>query len=355
MPDANATEVPAEELDAGFTNAVFFYTSSDGAMTFWTPVTGGTSSEGVYPRSELRELLDPDNENQNWSGYGTNVLTAQCRVTRIPSSKMVIIGQIHTFTGNALPLVKLQFNTEWVEALVKNRPNAPAETAYLFGNIGPSNLISNQIRLEDGLLSINVNGSNRTVNVFQADPAWANQAFFFKAGCYCQDNSGPSAEGARVAFYQLSVEHVGRFVPDPVVVLTNLTSTIGGQVRFTVLGEGPGNYFVQSSTNLREWRYFLVTNSLEGQFTVVDPVGPGQRFYRGGRLGETILWDESTDGSGNFGFTLFGPGPGNYFIQSSTDLVQWTHRLFTNSSTGFFEFKETMSADGAKFYRGGSF
>ena len=59
----------------------------------------------------------------------------------------------------------------------------------------------------DGLLSMTVNGSNRSVNVFQTNPAWTNQAFYFKAGNYCQDNAGTTNEGAVVSFYQLSVEH----------------------------------------------------------------------------------------------------------------------------------------------------
>src|SRR5262245_33612978 len=62
LPDANATEIPAEQLDAGYTNSLFFYTAQDGAMTFWSPVTGGVTGETDYPRSELRELLNPDNE-----------------------------------------------------------------------------------------------------------------------------------------------------------------------------------------------------------------------------------------------------------------------------------------------------
>ena len=59
----------------------------------------------------------------------------------------------------------------------------------------------------DGLLSMTVNGSNRSVNVFQTNPAWTNQTFYFKAGNYCQDNAGATIEGAVVSFYQLSVEH----------------------------------------------------------------------------------------------------------------------------------------------------
>src|SRR5262245_24009957 len=40
LPDLAGTEIGAAQLDGGFTNS-FFYTGSDGAMTFWCPVTGG--------------------------------------------------------------------------------------------------------------------------------------------------------------------------------------------------------------------------------------------------------------------------------------------------------------------------
>jgi len=206
IPDANASEFYPARLTAGLTNSSF-YTGADGAMVFWCPVTGGTTSSSSYPRSELRELLDPNDDNVNWTGYGTHILNAQCKVTRIPSSQKVIIGQIHSFTGNAYPLVKLQFNNGTVEALVKQSPNSSADTKLFFPNVGLSNAITYQIRVENGLLSMTVNGSNQSVNVFQTDPDWTNQTFYFKAGNYCQDNSGVTSEGASVSFYQLSVTH----------------------------------------------------------------------------------------------------------------------------------------------------
>jgi hypothetical protein len=52
-----------------------------------------------------------------------------------------------------------------------------------------------------------VNGIDESVNVFQTDPAWTNQTCYFKAGNYCQDNSGPTNEVAVVTYYQLTVTH----------------------------------------------------------------------------------------------------------------------------------------------------
>ena len=64
-----------------------------------------------------------------------------------------------------------------------------------------------QIKLEDGLLSVTVNGATQSENVFERDPAWAEQTLYFKVGAYPQDNEGPATEGARVAFSKLKVSH----------------------------------------------------------------------------------------------------------------------------------------------------
>src|SRR5947209_5591622 len=56
---------------AGFTNA-YFYTGSDGAMVFWAPINGATTSGSQNPRSELREEIIPSNDGTNWILYGTH-------------------------------------------------------------------------------------------------------------------------------------------------------------------------------------------------------------------------------------------------------------------------------------------
>jgi len=70
-----------------------------------------------------------------------------------------------------------------------------------------------QIKLQDGLLSITVNGATQSENVFKLDPAWADQTLYFKAGVYPQDNKGPASEGARVSFSKLQVTHSGAGLP----------------------------------------------------------------------------------------------------------------------------------------------
>jgi len=75
-------------------------------------------------------------------------LNAQCKVTEMPSTKKVIIGQIHIFTGNSYPLVKLQFHDGTIEALVKESPSLPADTRFTFATVGLDNLVINRREMD---------------------------------------------------------------------------------------------------------------------------------------------------------------------------------------------------------------
>lgn len=261
LPAAGAPEVSSAQLVAGYTNASFFYTGAGGEMVFWCPVTGGTTSGSSYPRSELREMLNPTDSTVNWRGYGTHTLDAQCRVLKVPSTGKVIIGQIHGYTGNAYPLIKLQYYNGLLDALVKHSPNSSTDTHYQFMTVGLSNLITYQIKVTDGVLSMTVNGSNRTVNIFQTDPAWTNQTMYFKAGNYCQDNSGTSDEGALVAFRQLSVSHLTSNLLTPPAPPSNLRILTTTNLPPTNPPPAATNLLPAQVLNLTNWKLTLPVNT----------------------------------------------------------------------------------------------
>ena len=203
----HAAEIPADRLADGYAHPDYFQIGSNGTITFWAPVCGSTTDNSGYPRSELRELLDPADPSVNWSAQGTHVLKACCRVTRVPSSQKVIIGQIHSYSGKALPLIKLQFFKNRVEALVKRSPSKGGDQKLELAKVGLDDEIAYEIRLQAGELRVIANGSTQRVNILKNDLAWADQTFYFKAGAYCQDNDGPPSEGARVVFSRLRVTH----------------------------------------------------------------------------------------------------------------------------------------------------
>jgi len=204
--DRHPKEISAAALVGSFKDN-HFYTDSDGAMVFWCPVVGATTEGTQFPRSELREMLQPGNPRNNWSFSGSHEMTACCQILEVPSNPKVVIGQIHSYTGKSKPLVKLQYYKGRIEALVKESPTKGKDKKLTFPDVDLSSDINWTIRLKDGVLAITVNGTTQEEQISENDPAWAEQTFYFKAGAYPQDNEGEVSEGARVSFSHLVVTH----------------------------------------------------------------------------------------------------------------------------------------------------
>lgn len=103
--------------------------SSGRTLEFWAPVSGAVTSGSHYPRSELREMRDPGDDNANWTTAGHSALKAKCLVRQVPTSTgKVVVGQIHGF--QARPLVKLVYRysatgrTGSIYALVEVSPDS---------------------------------------------------------------------------------------------------------------------------------------------------------------------------------------------------------------------------------------
>ena len=99
--DGGTSGVAAELQPSHLTgySSKWFATGASGAtVEFRAPVDGATTAGSHYPRSELRELRDPDNDNVNWTLIDTSSLQAKCIVRQVPSSTgKVVVGQIHGF------------------------------------------------------------------------------------------------------------------------------------------------------------------------------------------------------------------------------------------------------------------
>jgi len=212
-PEGHPLEISAAQLSAGYTNAEYFHRGAEGQLIFWCPVTGARTENTEYSRCELREVINPADDNVCWSAKGTHTMDASCRVMEVPSGQKVVIGQIHAYSGKASPLIKLQFFKGRVEALVKDKARQGRDIKLTFPEVGLNQDFDYQIKLQDGLLSITVNGVKQSENVFKLDPAWAEQTLYFKAGVYPQDNEGPATEGARVSFAKLKVSHAEAAAP----------------------------------------------------------------------------------------------------------------------------------------------
>jgi hypothetical protein len=201
-----ASEVSAQALVAGYQDDYFFL-NEQGQLVFWCPVDGAVTEGTEYPRTELREMLDTRDPSINWTSAGTHLLDAECRVLALPSSEKVIIGQIHSYSGKAKPLIKLQYYKNRLEALVKTSPLDGRDQKLTFDSLPLESEIRYQIKLQGDSLTLTVNGRSQSVNILENSSAWAGQTFYFKAGCYVQDNLGSPSEGGRVVFSKLAVTH----------------------------------------------------------------------------------------------------------------------------------------------------
>lgn len=205
IPDADASEVWPEHLANGYVSE-YFYTTPTGAMVFRAPVGGGTTKNSSYPRSELREMINPADDNQNWTADGIHSLNATCQVVKATDREKVIVGQIHGF--QARPLVKLQWEKGRINALVKRYVEGDNEDIkYTFKSQPGHQPFSYQITMRDGVLELRVNNETITHDVYATDPRWANVGLYFKAGAYVQDDEGNGSETGEVHFTELVALH----------------------------------------------------------------------------------------------------------------------------------------------------
>lgn len=203
-----AADVATETLTEGYRSG-YFCVEPSGAVKFWAPVNGATTDDSDYPRSELRYVIDPDDDNVNWTTADDDAgLTARVVVERVPAStQKVVVGQVHGFQTNAF--IKLRYlydpstHTGSVAALVNEDPNASASTNY--GSI--DGLMNGQpftysIAVVGRTITIKIN--SHVLSSFHVPYGWLHVPMYFKAGSYDQASGSSSTDGGRVAFSQLS-------------------------------------------------------------------------------------------------------------------------------------------------------
>lgn len=206
LPDDEASEVRSDQLKGGYASR-YFHLADNGAMVFMAPSGAGSTKNSDYPRAELRELLDPADDNRNWTGAGFHQLKASAQVLRAPSTQKIIVGQIHGF--DARPLIKLQWQKGKLKSLIKRHPKGSnQDISHVFATPVGNDLFSYVIEVQDGVLSVEVNGERIQHDFYKEDPAWRDVPFYFKAGAYVQDDDEDGDDDVgEVQFTQLSVHH----------------------------------------------------------------------------------------------------------------------------------------------------
>lgn len=191
-----------------------YFKNINGTLFFWAPVEGSTTKNAKYPRSELRETY-ADGSKRNWKYQDAdNTLNATLKVTEVPSTGKIVVGQIHNVEGDDPPIkVQYQYSasdkTGKIVAIYRVKPGIDSVSVTIRNGVPMNQAFSYTIRLTPaGTLAVYTKVGNSTTERWttKLDKAWAAQTMYFKAGAYVQDNSGTGESGA-VQFTSLQILH----------------------------------------------------------------------------------------------------------------------------------------------------
>jgi hypothetical protein len=173
-------------------------------MTFWAPEKGVTTPNSNYARSELREM-NSNGTAADWALSGTHKLSATLRVVSVTSH--VCVGQIHLGTGGSStkPLVELYYyNNGNIVVGTEDSPSG-GQTTHTVGTVAIGKTWSYVLGVSGGnTINLTVNG---TTTHYAIPSSFDVYKEYFKAGSYNQSSSNSTTNGARVAFYGLTVSH----------------------------------------------------------------------------------------------------------------------------------------------------
>jgi hypothetical protein len=200
------TEIAPAQLKgaSGFQDA-YFYTDTDGSMTFWSPENGVHFNGSNYARSGLREV-NGDNSPKYWKLTGTHKLNATVSVSKVPKS--VCVGQIHLDpdSGSTKPLLELYYHSNGdIVVAIENSP-AGGQTPHTIANVKLGTKWTYAITETGGkTIAVSINGA--TAKTYAVPSSFSGYPMYFKAGDYNQSSSGSSSVGALVHFHALSYSH----------------------------------------------------------------------------------------------------------------------------------------------------
>lgn len=175
-----------------------------GHTNFWCSVQGDTSGSSSSPRTETRETLPDSRELYNWlSGDAVHSMSGKVRLELIPSSGKVIVGQVHAHKApNPFLMV-----TWWNGVARVDYREVPSglSTKVLSVPCSLGEAFDYKVEIDkSGLLTATINGLCFKAKV---NPLWTAYPFYFKAGAYVIDNSGPTTEGGWVVYEKFGVSH----------------------------------------------------------------------------------------------------------------------------------------------------
>lgn len=202
-PNSRSIEIISpKELIAGY-RSPYFHEERDGVLTFTCPLNGVKTKNAKYPRSELRERKF-DGE---WKLVGNHSMEAECEVEKLAGGKGMIIGQIHGTDSKGSPqFVKLRYDTSGKIILeLKDDKDIKKNKKHTVYKADILEKIKYRIEVNDHKLTVVVNGKSYEQEF--KNHYWDTQEYYFKAGCYLQNNSKRSSDTGIIKFYSLKISH----------------------------------------------------------------------------------------------------------------------------------------------------
>ncbi len=190
---------PKEIIPIGDYTSKYFSYGKEGEMIFWVDSSEkGTTPNSSYVRSELREMLNPNDKNVNWSLKGTHSINAELSVkTNTPQVTIIKIHGIGKDGESVKPLLRLAVMDGDLYAWLKLDKNGEhTEKILLQRKVGR---FTAEILVKDYELKIKVNNETK---LSRKVSYWTHNNYF-KAGNYPQAESGIT----EVRFYKLEVKH----------------------------------------------------------------------------------------------------------------------------------------------------
>ena len=214
--------------NSGYTKAPYFYTDAvTGAMRFFAPLDGGTTSGSDYARTEFSVIL-----NWNMAKFSSNQMVASVSINQVPPSKKIVIGQIHHKavtdangkSVSAKPLLKIMYDLNKLDpnknpcngCIYEQVRTIPGSDNFFKIVTLAKNIPLNQIfiyrvtLLKDGTLTVMVNDVSTVIKVNTSTNntiGWGMQNLYFKAGVYNIDNGKSDTAGGGDSFYSLTLLH----------------------------------------------------------------------------------------------------------------------------------------------------
>jgi len=204
-PGSPETIPPARLKGAGgYTNPAYFWTDkNDGSMTFWAPEKGVTTPNSNYARSELREM-NSNGSAADWPLAGNHTLSAELRIVSV--TKNVAVGQVKLGTGgtSTKPLLELYYRPNGDIYLGQQRSPTDGQTLHKVGNVALGQRWTYVINVSGNQATLTINGSRTTYPIPSSFNPYKQ---YFKAGSYNQSSSESTTNGAKVKFYNLTINH----------------------------------------------------------------------------------------------------------------------------------------------------